>query len=176
MRPPLNKELLIKFLKEFGNHIPGKGTIYLTGGATALLHDWREMTIDIDIKADPEPQGYFESIAHLKDSFPINIELASPDLFIPTLPDWKQRSLFIARHGDIDFYHYDLYSQAIAKLERGHPRDIDDVEAMYQNELISPALVLKLFSQIEAKLIEHPAIEAPSLSATINDWCQQHKS
>lgn len=176
MRPPLNKENLIRFLKEFGNHISGKGTIYLTGGATALLHDWREMTIDIDIKADPEPQGYFESIAQLKDSFPINIELASPDLFIPTLPDWKQRSLFIARHGNIDFYHYDLYSQAIAKLERGHPRDIDDVESMCRDKLIKPALVLNLFTQIEPKLIEHPAIEASSLSATIQQWCQQHSA
>lgn len=174
MRPPLDKERLTKFLKEFGNKIPGEGSIYLTGGATALLHGWREMTVDVDIKADPEPQGYFESIAELKDSFPINIELASPELFIPTLPDWKQRSLFIARHGNIDFYHYDLYSQAIAKLERGHSRDIDDVESMFQNELLDPSFLLDLFAQIEPKLIEYPSIEASSLAKTIHVWCQQH--
>jgi hypothetical protein len=174
MRPPLDKERLIRFLEEFGTKIPGEGSIYLTGGATALLHGWREMTVDVDIKADPEPQGYFESIAKLKDSFPINIELASPELFIPALPDWKQRSLFIARHGKIDFYHYDLYSQAIAKLERGHARDIDDVESMFQNELLDPSFLLDLFTQIEPKLIEHPSIEASSLAKTIHDWCQQH--
>ncbi|MCF6313664.1 MAG: hypothetical protein L3J39_14560 [Verrucomicrobiales bacterium] len=174
MRPPLNKQRLLRFLKEFGSSIPGKGNIYLTGGATALLHDWREMTVDVDIKADPEPQGFFETIAQLKDSFPINIELASPDLFIPPLPDWKQRSIFIAQHGNIDFYHYDLYSQALAKLERAHPRDLDDVENMHDHHLIKSPLLLDLFTQIEDDLKKYPTIEASALRTTIHQWCEQH--
>jgi hypothetical protein len=31
------------------------GRIYLTGGATALLYGWRSTTIDVDLKANPEP-------------------------------------------------------------------------------------------------------------------------
>lgn len=174
MRPPLDKQRLLKFLEEFGKDIAGEGTIYLTGGATALMHGWREMTVDVDIKADPEPSGYFESIARLKNSFPINIELAAPDQFIPALPDWKQRSLFIARHGKIDFYHYDPYSQAIAKLDRSHARDLTDVESMYQAGLVDPDQLHRLFNCIEPELIRFPSIDIPALTSTIDKWCQQH--
>ena len=59
------------------------GRVYLTGGATAVLHGWREMTIDIDLKADPQPAGFFEAIAHVKESESVNVELASTDDFIP---------------------------------------------------------------------------------------------
>ena len=90
-------------MEAFGKRVKTAGRIYLTGGATALLHGWRKMTIDVDLKADPEPQGFFEAIATLKDELSINIELASPSDFIPELPDWKSRSIFIARHGLIDF-------------------------------------------------------------------------
>jgi len=41
------------------------------------------MTVDVDMKADPEPSGYFESIASLKNELSLNIELASPSDFIP---------------------------------------------------------------------------------------------
>ncbi len=39
------------------------GRIYLTGGATAVLYGWREMTININLKPDPEPPGLFEALA-----------------------------------------------------------------------------------------------------------------
>ena len=57
----------------------------------------------------------------------MNIELAAPDQFIPELPEWRDRSQFIESIGKVDFYHYDFYSQALAKLERGHDRDLKDV-------------------------------------------------
>ncbi len=174
MRPPLDKPRLLRFLEEFGKDIAGNGVIYLTGGATALLHGWREMTIDVDLKADPEPEGFFESIARLKDSFPINIELAAPDQFVPTLPGWKERSIFIARHGGVDFYHYDPYGQALAKLDRRHARDLSDVESMHEAGLVKPRTLRDLFGQIEAELIRFPAIEITTLTSTINQWCLDH--
>ena len=39
--------------------------------------------MDMDIKADPEPAGFYETLPKLKESLQINIELASPDLFVP---------------------------------------------------------------------------------------------
>ena len=49
------------FMEALGRKVEGAGTIYLTGGATALLFGWRAKTIDVDIKADPEPRGFFVS-------------------------------------------------------------------------------------------------------------------
>lgn len=172
MRPPVDIVRLEAFMSAMGRKTKGAGCIYLTGGATALLHGWRPMTVDVDLKADPEPPGCFEAIATLKDELFLNIELASPSDFIPELPNWRERSLFIARHGQIDFYHYDPYSQALAKLERGHSRDLADVEAMLRDGLIEKDLLMMLFTRIESDLIRFPALDPKSFRDTVVRFCQ----
>ena len=42
-------------MSELGRIANAEGKIYFTGGATALLMRWRDTTIDVDIKLDPEP-------------------------------------------------------------------------------------------------------------------------
>jgi hypothetical protein len=42
-----------------GKRVQGKGRIYRTSGATAVLLGWRPRTIDIDVKPEPEPAGLF---------------------------------------------------------------------------------------------------------------------
>lgn len=137
----------------------GPGRIYLTGGATAVLHGWREMTIDIDLKAEPEPAGFFEAIAQVKESESVNVELASPDDFIPEVPGWRDRSEWITREGQVDFYHYDFYAQALSKLERGHGRDLIDVRAMLANGLVQRERLRTYFTEIESQLLRYPAID-----------------
>jgi len=129
------------------------------------------MTVDVDLKADPEPAGFFEAIAKLKDELAVNIELAAPSDFIPELPNWRERSLFIARHGFIDFYHYDPFSQALSKLERGHSRDLTDVESMLQAGLINRHTLWHHFLQIEAQLIRYPALDPNSFRAVVEAFC-----
>jgi len=126
---------------------------------TALLHGWRATTVDINLKAIPEPAGFFEALADLKDQVAVNIELASPDDFIPEAPGWRERSLFIGRYGEIDFYHYDPYSQALAKIERSHVRDRADVESMIKTSLIQREKLHELFALIEPGLIRYPAVD-----------------
>ena len=157
-----------------GKAVRGPGRIYLVGGATAVLHGWRETTIDIDMKALPEPPGLFEAIQQLKESLDINIELASPENFIPELPGWQDRSLFISRQGQVDFYHYDPYSQALAKLERSHPRDLQDCAAMLANGMIDPDRLRELFLAIKPSLIRYPAIEADVFEASLENFLKTH--
>ncbi|MEN9991243.1 MAG: hypothetical protein RLZZ224_945 [Verrucomicrobiota bacterium] len=171
MRHPLDINRLHTFMAAMAQHTKGVGCIYFTGGATALLHGWRPMTVDVDMKADPEPAGYFEAIATLKDALSLNVELASPSDFIPELPEWRERCLFIARHGQIDFYHYDPYSQALSKLERGHSRDLADVEAMLRDRLIDQKRLLDFFTQIEPNLIRYPALDPQSFRETVETFC-----
>jgi hypothetical protein len=151
----------------FGERVTGPGCIYLTGGATAVLHGWRQMTIDVDLKPDPEPRGCFEAIAALKDELDLNVELASPADFLPELPGWRERSLFIGRLGFLDFRHYDLYSQALAKVERRHARDLADVQAMRSRGLIEDRRLETLFEQIEPQLIRFPSVSAAALRAAL---------
>jgi hypothetical protein len=159
MRPPVTGEKIRKLMVALGQSVKGPGTIFFTGGVTALLHGWRDTTVDIDLKALPEPSGLYEALAELKEREKVNIELASPDDFIPEIPGWRERSLFIARHGDIDFYHYDPCAQALAKIERGHTRDVADAESMVTAGLVDRAQLLELFAQIEPGLIRYPAVQ-----------------
>ena len=173
MRSPTDLPKLKKFLVALGQRARGAGRIYLTGGATALLHGWREMTIDVDLKPDPEPPGLFEAIAQLKDELDLNVELASPDDFIPALPGWQERSLFISREGQIEFYHYDPYGQALAKLHRAHDRDLADVHSFVQSGLVNRERLRELFARIETQLVRYPAIDAPTFRAAVEQFCHE---
>ena len=159
MRAETDKSRLEQLMVALGSMTHGPGAIYLTGGASAVLLDWRKTTLDVDMKLDPEPAGLFDGLPKLKDDLDINIELAAPDDFIPPLPGWKERSVFIARHGEIDFYHYDFYSQALAKIERFHTRDQTDIRHMLETNLVSNERLFELFEAIEPGLNRFPAID-----------------
>ena len=149
--------------------------IYLTGAATAVLYGWRTMTIDIDIKPDPEPAGLFEAIALLKVELDVNVELASPDQFIPALPGWRERSLFIAIHGLIEFFHYDPFGQALAKLQRGHERDLQDIQSFLRAVLIQMGRLLELFHLIQPQLIRYPAIDSEAFRAAVTRFYNENR-
>jgi hypothetical protein len=171
MRSETDAAKLQRFMAALGTRVRSDGAVYLTGGATAVLHHWRAMTIDVDLKADPEPLGFFEAIATLKDELDVNVELASPDQFIPEIPGWRERSLFIARHGFIAFYHYDPYGQALSKLQRGHDRDLRDVRSSLDAKLIDVDELRRMFQQIEPMLIRYPAIDPASFRAAVERFC-----
>ena len=174
-RGETNRAKLEAFMIALGNRVRGEGCVYLTGGATAVLYNWRSMTIDIDIKPDPEPPGLFEALAPLKNELDINVELASPDQFIPAIPGWRERSLFIARHGLIQFFHYDPYGQALSKLQRRHDRDIRDVHTLLREGLIQTDRLRELFALIEPQLIRCPAIEPASFRTAVMEFCDENK-
>jgi hypothetical protein len=86
MRPNVDSQKIKRLMQALGREAQGSGCIYFTGGASALLMGWRSSTVDIDICLDPEPPGIFQAIAKIKQELNINIELASPQDFLPTLP------------------------------------------------------------------------------------------
>ena len=173
MRSETDLTKLQAFMAALGRRVRGPGRIYLTGGATAVLHGWRPMTIDIDLKPDPEPPGLFEALALLKDELDINVELASPDDFIPAIAGWRERSLFIARHGPVEFYHYDPYGQALSKLQRRHDRDLQDVRSFWRADLIHKNRLWELFTLIKPDLIRYPAIDPASFDAAVREFCDE---
>jgi len=137
-----------------------EGRVYITGGATAVLLGWRESTLDVDIKIIPEHDRLLRSIPELKESLQINVELASPDDFIPPLPGWEARSAFITREGKVSYHHYDFYAQALAKIERDHRIDRLDVRQMIELGLVKREELLALFESIRPDLYRYPAISA----------------
>ena len=147
-------------MRRLGEEAQGPGRIYLVGGASAVLIGWRATTVDVDLKLAPEPPGLFAAIARAKEALNMNVELAAPDDFIPPLPGWQERSSHIARHGLVDFFHYDFHAQALAKIERGHVQDLLDVEAMRRLDLVDAQRLVEFFEAIEPDLLRYPAIDA----------------
>jgi len=146
------------------------GNVYFTGGATALLLNFREQTIDIDLKLDPEPKGVFEAIAVLKDRLNLNVKLASPEDFIPAAANWRERSRHIASIGRLQFYHYDFSLQALAKLERGHAQDLEDVAHFVSGGYVSVDELKRRFAEIEPGLLRYPAIDAQQFRKKVEEF------
>ncbi len=172
MRQHVDREKLTEFMRSLGSAATGPGRVYLVGGATALLLGVRPQTIDIDIKMSPEPTGAFEAIAAIKNALDVSVELAAPDDFLPALSGWVERSEFIARYGEIDFFHYDFYAQALSKLLRGHDKDIDDVRALVQKNLVDPPTLLELFEEARPRLNRYPAIDEMSFEQRVRDFVE----
>jgi hypothetical protein len=176
MRSNVDPQKIEQLMKALGRESRGSGCIYFTGGASALLIGWRSSTVDIDIRLDPEPPGIFQAIAKLKQELDINIELASPQDFLPQLPGWRDRSVFIGRQGEISFYHYDFTAQALSKLSRGYNRDIDDVRAMYEQKLFTLEKLCDCFDAIESELIRFPALDPDLLRNKIEQFIDRCES
>jgi hypothetical protein len=163
VRAEANAERIRRFMTAFGSLARGPGNVYFTGGATAVLLGWRQTTIDVDLKLDPEPPGAFEALARLKDELDLNVELASPDDFLPPLPGWRERSLFVDRCGSVSFFHYDPRAQALAKIERGHAQDAIDVRSMLERGLVARAQLREALASIEPDLLRYPAVDRDAL-------------
>jgi hypothetical protein len=158
VRGPTNSEKIHDLMRALGRSVQTAGRVYFTGGVTAVLMGWRDSTMDVDLKADPEPVGFFEALPKLKEQIDLNIELASPDDFVPPLPGWRERCQSIRTEGKLEFLHYDFYGQALSKIERWHDRDQVDVRRMFQDGLVQPDRLWDLFLQVESKLVRYPAV------------------
>jgi len=51
----VTKATLEQFMQELASAARRRGKVYFTDSATALLLGFRQQTIDIDLKLDPEP-------------------------------------------------------------------------------------------------------------------------
>ena len=131
------------------------------------MSGWRDSTIDVDLKLVPEQDALLRAIPRLKESLELNVELASPADFIPVPPGWEERSPFIAQLGRLSFHHFDLYGQALAKVERGHTQDVADVREMLRRGLVDAARAREYFRRIEPELYRYPAIDPPAFRRAV---------
>jgi hypothetical protein len=159
MRELADAERIHRFMRALGRAADEDGVCYLTGGATAVLLGWRNSTIDVDIRLEPETERLLREIQTLKDELRINVELASPADFIPVPPGWQDRGVFASREGRLTFYHFDLLAQALAKVERAHSQDLEDVKAMLEQGLVDRQDALACYERIEPELYRFPAID-----------------
>ena len=168
MRQPVDRERIRAFARALGREARRDTKLYLTGGASAVLRGWREATLDIDVRFEPEADELLLAVARLKNELDVNVELASPSDFIPELPGWRDRSPFVFREGRLDVHDFDFYSQALSKIERGFSQDLSDVAAMLRDGLVDRGRLKELFAEIEPSLFRYPAIDAGTFRAKVD--------
>jgi hypothetical protein len=134
-----------------------------------VLFGWRTSTIDVDIKLLPDQDAVFRAIPKLKESLALNVELAAPDDFIPVRDGWAERCPFITREGLLSFHHFELVFQALAKIERGHSRDLGDVSAMLERGLVTKSEIREAFASIEPRLYRYPSIDPGAFARAVTD-------
>jgi hypothetical protein len=160
---------LRRFLEELAREADGDVEIFLTGGATAVLLGWRESTIDADVLFVPDRDALYRALPRLKEELQLNVEIVSPAHFIPELPGWRERCLWIDSRGRARFYHYDPYAQALAKIERGHAQDRVDVAQFLERGLVVPDRLRELFSAIEPRLHRYPSLDPASFRRRVEE-------
>jgi hypothetical protein len=169
MRKLADASRIERFMRELGRSVDTDGRVYITGGATAVLHGWRETTIDVDIKLIPDRDEILREIPRLKQELDLNVELAAPSDFIPVTSGWEDRSPLIRTEGRLSFHHFDPVAQALSKAERGHEQDIRDVREMVASGLVNPAEAVVQFEAIESELYRFPAIDPASFRKAVEE-------
>ncbi len=162
MRADADAAKVRALVRELGRVARAPCRLYLVGGATAVLEGWRETTVDVDLRIEPEADELLRAFPGLKERLSLNIELASPLDFIPELPGWRERSPFVLSEGQVSVHHFDPYSQALAKIERDIAQDREDVSHMIEAGLVDRARLLELFETIEPELYRFPAVDPAS--------------
>ena len=151
MRQRVDQQRIELFLQRLGRQFNKPGRIYLVGGTTMVYEGLRQQTLDIDLAleiADEDHSAFIATIRQLKESLSLNIEEASPADFIPLPAGYRERSQFVGRYGLLDVFHFDLYSTALSKIERGTENDFADVLALLQTGHLEIAKLSECFHEI----------------------------
>jgi len=170
VRERADAERIRRLMQALGRAAARDGDCYLAGGATAVLVGWRSTTIDVDLRLEPEQDEVLRAIPRLKEELTINVELASPADFMPLPRAWRERSPLVEREGRLSFRHFDFYSQTLAKLQRGHAQDLEDVREMLARGLVESRQLRACFAEIEPELYRFPAVDAAGFRSSVDEF------
>jgi len=154
-----------RLARELGRVVAPGTRMYLTGGATVVLEGWRDSTVDIDVRFEPDSDAALSRIRDLKEEPTLNVELASTLDFLPPLPGWEERSRFRLREGQPRGLRLQPYSRALSKLQRGF--DLEDVTNLIDSGQVEPVRLGELFEAIESDLFRFPAADGGALRTAV---------
>ena len=95
----------------------------------------------------------------MKDELDINIELVEPTAFVPALQGAADRHVFIRKIKRVAWYHYDPYTQVLAKLVRGLERDLADARRFVEDGLVDMDTLQRLVDAVpDAAYARYPSL------------------
>lgn len=175
MRDELTKERLRALMHEIGRRGPAKGgpyRVFLVGGGTAVWAGWREASVDVDLHSEHEE--LFREVQEMKEQLNINIEFARPEHFVPPLPGADTRHVFVERHGRVEFYHYDPYSQFFTKVVRGFPRDLEDARHFLSSGMVEASRMRDLVGEVrDSAFARYPSLSPGGVRAAVETFLKE---
>ncbi len=154
----VDSEKLIEFLTRLGARFRQPGTVYLVGGSSLLLVEAKKSTYDIDLKFEVAVEYHTEflnCLRQIRREMDIDVEEASPDQFLPLPGGYEDRRRFVGRYGVLDVFHFDFYSVALGKIQRGNDKDYTDVFNMIRAGVIEFDMLEQYFNEVLPKMEAH---------------------
>ena len=151
LRQAVNRERITLFLREVGERYRQPARLYLVGGTSLVYEGYRQRTLDIDLVIEVSADSHGELIRALQEirlSLDMNVEEASPGDFIPLPAGFESRHEYIGRFGQVDVFHFDFYSTALSKIERGRQQDLTDVVTLLNNDRIEWGRLEAMYREI----------------------------
>lgn len=161
-RPPVDAARIQAFLTALGGRFEGRGRVFLVGGTCLVYEGFRAQTLDIDMTYElqaGEHGSFVRTVQRLKHELQVNVEEVSPAEFIPLPSGADERARYVGRFGGLDVYHFDPYSTALSKIERGREGDFADALTLLHHGWITWANLEQRFAEIL------PTYEVASLKA-----------
>jgi hypothetical protein len=174
VRGELTRERLEALMRELAKTAPRAKSfrVYLVGGGTAVLAGWRPTSIDADLWADREE--VFRDIQGIKERLEVNVELTRPEHFVPALPGCEVRHVFLETIGRVSFYHYDPYSQVLAKVVRGFRRDLEDARRFLASGMVEADRLRALVRGIpDAAYVRYPALSPAAVREAVDGFLDE---
>jgi hypothetical protein len=107
LRDAADADRIRRLAQELGRSVPAGTRMYLTGGVTAVLEGWRQSTVDVDVRFEPDSDAALRRLASLKEELSANVELESPLDFLPPLANWQDRCRFRFRESNLEVFDFD---------------------------------------------------------------------
>ncbi len=164
MRPPVDRQRIADFLQHLGQRFRKPGRVFLVGGTTLVFEGFRTQTLDVDLTfdvAESDHGEFIRAVRALKDELAINVEEASPGDFIPLPEGYQNRAHYVGRFGNLDVYHFDVYSVALGKIERGRDADFADVLALLEAGWLDFETLKRHFTEILPQVGERSLKQDP---------------
>jgi len=130
-------QALERFFIRLGEQISIPIKFFLIGGSALCLLGSPRETLDIDYFIEGETDEAEQSLKELSAELKLDLESVPLKEFIPLLPGAEARRRFVGKFGKVEVYIFDLYSIALSKIARGFESDLEDVEFMLKENLIS---------------------------------------
>ena len=178
LRPPVSRGRIEVFLQRLAQDYRQPARLYLVGGTSLVFEQLRPQTLDVDIVIEVSADRHGELIRvlrQIRDALSINVEEVSPAEFIPLPAGAENRHEFIGRFGQVDVFHFDWYSTALSKIERGRKQDLVDVVTLLQNKRLEWDELQAMFREIlplvgQKSLKQNPEVFALNFRALAALW------